>query len=775
MTGRQDLFDESMQLGHSAAWDLKWDRAIGYYRKALAEFPEEPRALSSLGLALLETNQLPDALAVYRQTARLTPDDPVPIERCAEIFERLGQPQEAINLRESAGELYVRRKDAEKALECWGHVARLAPESLAARSRLALTYERMGRRREAVHEYLAVASILQRSGKPDRGMEAVQRAQALIPGNPDAGHVMRNLREGKALPPASPPRGTTGPLRMVEVGQALRSETGPVESAEEASDPEQDGQRQALTLLAGLLFEDASEEAESPKAGGLAALGRGKRSPDRDAAARAVIQRSLTQAIDMQTRGQKKLALREFENALKAGLDNPAAHFNVGILYKDLGKSDEAAKHLMQAVGHPELAFGAHLALGRLSQAAGDQAEAARHLVQVLRMADTLSVDQSQSGQLNQYYDRLQASLQEGNQEGLERLIDSTLGLLSGPNWLQQVRAARMTVESEAPGAEVTPIAEMFAVGASDRVFKSLEAIDGLMASNHMEAAMEEALIALGASPHYLPIHLRMAEILFKSGRHEHAMRKLKTVAETHRVRGEVREATEVYLRILNFAPVDLASRSRLIELLAAQARSGEALEQFVSLADLYRQMAQIDEARRALNDALRLAQQSQVEQKWEIRILRELGDIELSRLDWRKALRTFEQITSLDPSDDNASVQLIDLNLRLGQEDAAAAALDRHLERLVADGHPDDALAYLEELAREHPGKQALHGRLADAYRAAGRTADAIAQYDALGEIQLDAGQLADAIHTIRTIIGLQPPDLEGYHELLRNLEASQ
>jgi hypothetical protein len=28
MTGRQDLFDESIRLGHSAAWDLQWDRAI---------------------------------------------------------------------------------------------------------------------------------------------------------------------------------------------------------------------------------------------------------------------------------------------------------------------------------------------------------------------------------------------------------------------------------------------------------------------------------------------------------------------------------------------------------------------------------------------------------------------------------------------------------------------------------------------------------------------------------------------------------------------------
>jgi DNA-binding SARP family transcriptional activator len=89
--------------------------------------------------------------------------------------------------------------------------------------------------------------------------------------------------------------------------------------------------------------------------------------------------------------------------------------------------------------------------------------------------------------------------------------------------------------------------------------------------------------------------------------------------------------------------------------------------------------------------------------------------------------------------------------------------------------GQGKEALAYLEELAREHPGKQALHTRLAEAYRAAGRTADAIAQYDALGEIQLDAGQINDAIVTIRTIITLGPPGLEGYQELLRNLEASQ
>ncbi len=91
----------------------------------------------------------------------------------------------------------------------------------------------------------------------------------------------------------------------------------------------------------------------------------------------------------------------------------------------------------------------------------------------------------------------------------------------------------------------------------------------------------------------------------------------------------------------------------------------------------------------------------------------------------------------------------------------------------LVGLGRGSAALQTLEELARDHPGKQALHARLAEAYKAAGRNADAIAQYDALGEIQLDAGQIADAIRTIQSILDLNPPDLEGYQELLRNLRS--
>ena len=775
MTGRQDLFDESIRLGHSAAWDLQWDRAIKYYRKALAEFPDHPTALSSLGLALLETGQLKEALASYHRASKAAPTDPLPVEKCAEVFEHLGQIKEAVEQHEAAAELYVKRRDAEKALENWTHIARLAPGNLSARSRLALTYERLSRPRDAAREYLAASAILQQAGKVDRATEAAQRALSLVPGDQDASSALNLLRQGRPLPTPTRPRGATGPLRMARVQEFMKSETpeSPESQESEITDPEVAAQRQALTILAGLLFEEPKSKTSTQAPGKtMSALAKGMTEAVSDARGRPRMYLHLGQAIDLQTRGQAPQAAKELQKAIDEGLDHPAAHYNLGLLQRDLKDFEGARKHLAAAVGHPELAMGANLALGRLAKTKEDLPEAARYLIQALRLADSLSVDGSQSAQLSQIYDTILTSQTEGDPEALARIVDNTLSFLSGPGWLGRLKQARQQLEAQQPGATV-PIAEMLAVPGTARVIQCLSRIDDLVATGHPVAAMEEAMLALQYAPTYLPLHRRMSEILLATDRQEAGLQKLAAIAETHRVRGESQQAGEIYARILEFSPVDLGARVRLIELLAQQDRNDEALTQYLELADLYRQMAEIDMARKTLADAIRLAQRSAVERTWASKILHQMGDIDLSRLDWRRALRVYEQIRTVDPDDDKARGHVIDLNLRLGQEDQAAQELDSALDHLVETGRSAEALGKLEELAREYPGKPMLHSRLAEAYRAAGRKADAIAQYDALGEIQLDAGHVQDAIKAIQTIIDLGPPDLEGYQELLQNLQA--
>jgi tetratricopeptide (TPR) repeat protein len=777
MTGRKDLFDESMQLGHSAAWDSDWERAIEFYRKALAEYPENTDALNSLGLALLETEKYKDALDIYHRASQLNPGDPIPVEKSGEILERMGQIENAISQRNAAAELHLQRRDAEKTIENWSHVARMSPTDMGTRYRLAVTYERMGRHRDAVYEYLAVASILQDSGKQDRAVEAIQRALRIVPGDKEASKALKSLQKNEELPPPPAPRGSTSPLRIDQVKQFLKAEELEeiVEKDDEQADPEAVAQTQALTILAGLLFDEPTEAEDGSGPLHMAELTGGQTRKEIRSVGQPQMYRYLGLAIDLQTRGNERQAITEYQRANKAGLDHPAAHYNLGILLKNLGEADEAKVQLTKSLGHPELDLGANLALGRLARMQGDTSEAARYLLQALRRADSLSVEEGQSSELNQLYDTILASLNEGDEESLSQIVENTLNFLSGPEWLYRLRQARRQLEGEGGGVTLVPIADMLAVGGTERVIESIGRIDDLISKKKYMGAMEEAMLAMDYVPSYLALHSRMAEILIMTGHVDSGMTKLQTIAKTHFVRGEIPQATAVFDRIVQHNPIDTKMRKRMIDLLAQQDRVEEALEQYLELVEIFRQMADLESAQEMLVEAYNLSQRGPVEKKWTVQILDIIGDIKLSRLEWRQALEAYQEICALDSGNQEARARVIDLNLRLGKEGSAAEALDTQLEHLVQEGKGREALALLEDLAREYPGKQVLHSRLAEAYRAAGRTADAIAQYDALGEIQLDAGQVDEATRTIQTIIELDPPNLEGYQELLKNLEAGK
>jgi tetratricopeptide (TPR) repeat protein len=531
-----------------------------------------------------------------------------------------------------------------------------------------------------------------------------------------------------------------------------------------------------MTILAGLLFDESTDFDEGKERTlDMSDISSGKTDPDRKPIGRPSMFRFLGAAIDMQTRGHKDKAAKEFARAIEQGLDHPAAHYNLGLLLKEMEQYEEAKIHLNGAIGHPGLALGANLALGRIARMEADVAEAARFLLQALRIADGLTVGEDKSSNLNQFYDGILASQADGDEEDLSKIVESTLDFLSGPQWMQRLREARQQLEVGQSGSTVVPIAEMLAVGGTDKMIKALTRIDELAEQGHYASSMEEAMLAIDYAPTYLALHNRMADLQIRAGRTVEGFNKLAMIAETYRIRGETSQASDMYLRILDHSPVNVDARRELIELLTQQDRIDEAMEQFVELAEIYRQMAEIDSSRDVLNDALRLAQRSSVSREWPLKLLHMVGDMDLSRLDQRKALAVYEQVVDLDPGDDKARGHVIDLNLRLGQEDEAADALDQYLEHLVQAGRGSDALNLLEDMAREHPGKQALHSRLAEAYKAAGRTADAIAQYDALGEIQLDAGQVEEATLSIQAIIDLDPPDADGYHELLKNLKAGR
>ena len=79
-----------------------------------------------------------------------------------------------------------------------------------------------------------------------------------------------------------------------------------------------------------------------------------------------------------------------------------------------------------------------------------------------------------------------------------------------------------------------------------------------------------------------------------------------------------------------------------------------------------------------------------------------------------------------------------------------------------------EKALAVLRDAVQIRPGEEPLRFRLAQAYLSLGKKEEAIVELDALGDLQLRAGRTQQAIRTIRSIIKVNPSNVESYRQLL-------
>jgi tetratricopeptide (TPR) repeat protein len=276
---------------------------------------------------------------------------------------------------------------------------------------------------------------------------------------------------------------------------------------------------------------------------------------------------------------------------------------------------------------------------------------------------------------------------------------------------------------------------------------------------------------AIQAAPTYLPLHLRLAEIFGQDGRVEDAVTKYQTAADLYLVREETRQAIGVYKRILRLMPMDVVVRSRLIDLLISSGEIDQALDQYLALADAYYQMAQVNKSLEKYSEALRLVPRASDESVWRVRLLRKMADIHMRRANWHEAVELYRQLVVAAPEDERARLNLIDLYYKLGRSREADQATVTMIDYYRAEGDQERLLALLQEGVRLQPQQMPLRARLARAYIDQGMRDEAIAELDALGELQLDAGLRDQAMATVRFIISLKPKNVEAYRQLLAQL----
>jgi len=766
MTGNQDLYKQSMSFGHNAAWDLDWRKAIEHYSQALTEFPDDPKALTAIGLAYTELQQYNEAIEYYNRAAKASAGDPVIIERIARLYERIGDLPNATRASIEAGDQYAKANDVTKAIENWSQVTTFDPEDVTSRSRLADLLERIGRKEEAANEYLEIAALLQQGGDKEAVKNTVKHAVELVPHGKTLQDALSAIQSGQMLPKPARRHGGTGPIIMSQVRQfeqnVVPSRTG------RSVDPITETKQNALVALAGFLFNQQS-------AGQATTPARRDFPKQNDNGFNAKIALHLSQAIDAQTHDQVAQAIYELSAATSKGLTHPAANFNLGFLHYQNGEYDKALKYLQKSQANPEHALGSKLLIGRILRKANKLNGAARVYMEAMAFADTTTIPTDQYENLmDQYEPIIDAFERDADAKDREAVCDNVETQLIRTDWRQHLRGIREellgTSESTA-----TPIISVLLQIKSTGLIEAMTSIRGYNDKDKTREALETAFFALDESPNFLPLHQMIADLLYKLHDKQAAVQKYKIIAHTYTSRGENARAVQLLRHAVSLMPMDMDIRKLLIDNLTAMGQAEEAIRENLLIADIYMQLAEFERASQICQESLQRCQRSKGSQRLEADILRRIADIDTQRLDWRQALHNYELVKSILPDDEKTRKAIVDIHFHLGQTSNAMNEVKDFISVLSNAGQYVRAIGFIQILIREYPDKPALSSLLAGVLQENGDKSLAIGALDTLGEELMKKGDTSGAIEIIEQILSMDPPNASDYKNLLDQLKSNK
>ncbi|MCL4488570.1 MAG: tetratricopeptide repeat protein [Chloroflexi bacterium] len=735
MPGNRSIYKEAIKKGHNFAWDGQWAKAIAEYRRALAEFQDDMDAHLSLAHALDGAGQYESALHECRVAYKLEPLDPVSLTLAAALQEKLHRTREATNCYLSLAELYTNQRAPGKAVEAWQKAAALEPDRIDVHQKLAAVFEQGEQHALAAKEFVSLAQIYIKGSDRPKAREMVHRALAFDPQNTTAQSLLSELDRGQAATQEVVP--------------------GPVDQA----------QQDALSRLAETLLEErpnwvrpGSPDVNTPESS--------------FSLSQSDIDRLIARAVDAQTQHHLSDAIECYRQVLDAGVGRPEVKLNLGLLYLETMHYEDAIKLLNETANDPNYQMASHFALGQCYRAQGNLDAAMEQFIQVTKIVDLGSVRRDQADELISVYEGLTESYAaKGDREQAEAFSRSLEELLTSKGWEDKVRQVRRHLEELREEEGQVSLAEIIQVPESDKVLEALALSREYVRRGKNLAAAEECFRAIEFAPGYFPPHVRLAEILIKEKRIEEAKAKYETLAELAIARGELARGERFYRRLLKIAADDVENRIKLIDVLVRQDRTEAALAEYLELGDAYARSGQNDKAAEKFGEGLRLADRAALTNSAALKLRYRLAETRAANGDLKGALVAYQEIAQHSPEDEEARLRLVELEYRLGQTAAAVRDLGEMLERYRARKELVKAIPVLEGLVSEHPNDLALRSHLAQCYNEVNETGKALAALDALGEMQLTAGQKREAAATIRQIISLNPPRVEDYRKLLKQI----
>lgn len=744
MAGNRLRFEEEIQKANDFVWAERWRDAVQSYRRALTEMPNDVSALIGYAWALLNNKDFDDAVQVYERLTQLTPEDPGPYERIAEVAERQGKDQHAAEMYMEAAIRYAKQSLAAKHTSALEASVRLQPQNIKGWTQLLDLYQSNNQTQKVVLATLWLSYLYQEQDR-ERAIAICRQTQEFMPHDPHVGQTMMLLQSNRSIP--KPPAIDSEEEIVLDESFDVDDRTD-----EESGTPVDIARQRALTKLAESIFAD-----DKPEIQGMSEM---------------EVDLLISRAVDAQTRGDIEIAVQQYERLLNAGVSMPSIHFNLGLLYKEQMHFDQAIEQFENSLSDPEYVLGSHFSLGECYQAQGELQGALKHFLEAVKVVDIATIEREHVDDLIRVYEGLtQTLVNTGEPERAQRFSQTLVNFLGQRGWEDSAVDARKRLDELARTGTVLSLAELISLPGSEDILKSIALAQEYQRRHKIYCALEELFHAINNAPDYLPLHHLLGIMLRENGDLDAAIEKFQIVSRTYEIRGQVPQALATYQLILEISPLDIPVHRRVSELLIQHGRIDDALIQYLQTADAHYQLAQPDRAREVYAEALRLAPRGTAEKQWEVRILHRMADLDVQRLDWSAAIKDNEEILRIDANDERAHLALYRLYPRTGRTHLGINVLDQLIKRYLSTRKVQKALAVLEDLVENEPDSIPLRTRIAQLYLNVGNREKALAHLDILGDLQLNQGRKEGAIKTIEAIIALNPDNKEAYVDLYREI----
>lgn len=705
MAEGEERYQKILDQAHSSAWEGEWEQAITLYQRAIQLDPKQPSAWLGLGYAQLECGNLQEAYRAYQQAAQLQPQDPIPLEKLSHIAAQLGYTDQAIRYAFFAAEIFLKNREVSKALENFTFVTRCKPDEPKARLYLAKLYEKSGQVTQAIQEYLVLAAVYQRNNQAAQALQLLTNLQQTYPTRQEIKDAIQKVQQGVFLP-LPQAEGSQASQRIARKKPLSDRKT----ASEVETDPISEAHQHALRELAGLIFELDEQSSPEERRPSWISAGKGlfKQSDS------AKISKHLGAFLTAVKEEQVEQAISELEKALQAGLSHPSADFEQGYLH--YREDENAIKALQRAAKSPTYTLAANLLIGAAYQQLNRKREAARAFLSALRLADVRTLKAHQAAKIDRLYDSINEAILSQNDESVyDKVIGGVQDLLLRKDWRSRLEATRQQLnpQGDAQSDDLHPLAEVFTQSGGYQLIRAMASIQALAKAGHLRSAMEEAYYAFDLMPTYLPLHLIMGELLIQMGLMEEAFMKFFSIARSYEIRGEIDQAIRYYRQATDISPLNTTARQKLIQVLIENGHFEEAFLEYIHLGEVYYNLADLRHARESYLQAYQLAQDANLEKQRAVMALHLIGDLDRQNLEWRQALTVYEQLRQIDAEDEEARLELVDLNLRLQREPQAIVELDAYLDYLKQKGQSQRAQQFLYRLLADYPDWSVLKRRL--------------------------------------------------------------